>query len=336
MRDLAAEKARVYALLDGLAKGLPVAEAFGPEALVRASHPYGVLQGLDEIEQLYKDLRFAIPDVEWRPEIFIAGENQHDARVTTERQTPLVASMGHYQGTFVAPLLGIPPTNGVVHLRVCEVYHLNDDGLISHGWTIIDHLDLAHQAGVFPLPPMPGASGMWPGPKGGGGVRLTQTDPMDGLDALGRVFVMHDALHEFDGKSVTSVPMHHWTDDFMYYAAAGIGMCRGVDGFRQHHQIPFLRGFPDRYGSGHFVRIGDGNFALTGGRVKGSHLGDYLGMAPTARSVGVDVMDFYRFDDNGLIAENWLPFDILGLANQMGVDLLGRIAHLAGNPRKDI
>ena len=106
--------------------------------------------------------------------------------------------------------------------------------------------------------------------------------------------------------------------------------------FRAVHQIPFLRAFPDRQGAGHYVRVADGPYAVTGGRVTGTHAGTYLGMTPTGRRVDVRVMDFYRLDADGLIAENWLPFDVLGLAAQMGNDLLERAAHYAGRPRRTL
>lgn len=326
-------KAQVHGHLTALAGGGDVDRAFADGAVARIGHPYGTCSGVAQIARFYGDLCRSLPDASWRPEIFIAGENRPDERTRETRFSPLVASMGHWQGTMKAPLLGIPPTHGAVHLRLCEVHHLDDAGKILRSWILPDLLDLAHQAGTFPLPPMPGAAGAWPGPSGGGGVRLDATDPEGGGESLARVLDMHHALHAFDGKRIESMPMHHWAADFMYYAAAGIGMCRGLSGFRAHHQLPFLRAFPDRRGSGHFVRIGDGDFALTGGRVTASHLGEYLGMAPTGRQVGMDVMDFYRFDSDGLIAENWLPFDIPGLAQQMGVDLLARIAHYGGQPR---
>ena len=66
-----------------------------------------------------------------------------------------------------------------------------------------------------------------------------------------------------------------------------------------------------------------------------THTGEYLGMAPTGRPIKMSVMDFYRFDGDR-IAENWLPIDILGLAAQMGVDVLARVAHHAGAPRQTL
>jgi predicted ester cyclase len=119
----------------------------------------------------------------------------------------------------------------------------------------------------------------------------------------------------------------------MYYAGSGIGMCRGLGGFRAHHQIPFLRAFPDRMSEGHFIRISDGPYAVTGGVVAGTHSGAYLGMPATGKRVRMPVMDFYRLD-GVRIAENWLPIDLLGLAAQMGNDLLARVRHHRGQPRR--
>lgn len=55
---------------------------------------------------------------------------------------------------------------------------------------------------------------------------------------------------------------------------AGIGTARGMDGYRAHHQAPFLRAFPDRSGAGHYIDMGCGNYAVTGGwpSVQANHL----------------------------------------------------------------
>ena len=325
MRDLVAEKARVFVHLQGLAQGAHVSEAYAPDAVAQIAHPYGICLGHDAIARFYANLTRALPDAEWRPEIFVAGENHPDERTSEKRYSPLVGSFGHWQGTFTEPLLGIAPTGGVVHLRICEVHHLDEAGRITRAWILPDFLDLMGQAGCYPLPPMRGTAGMWPGPRGGGGVRMGHVDVEGGNASMAQVLDMHNALNAHVGPDVSGLTMKHWTPHFMYYAAAGIGICRGVDGFRRHHQIPFREAVPDRHSKGHFVRIADGQLALTGGRLYATHTGPYLGIPATGRQVGLDVMDFYHFDENGLIAENWLPFDILGLVHQMGVDLLPQI-----------
>ncbi len=322
MRDLEQEKARIWAHLTDLAQGADIAGIFAPDAEAQIAHPWGVSHGPEQISQFYSALTRALPDADWRPEIFLAGENHPDSRTDMVRYSPLVGSFGHWQGTFSDPLLGIQPTGGVVHLRICEVHHLNDAGQIARSWILPDLIDLMDQAGCNPLPPMPGARGLWPGPKGGAGVRMGPGDPAGGAASMARVLDMHDNLNNNPGADVSNLSMDHWHPHFMYYAAAGIGICRGVEGFRQNHQIPFRIAVPDRESRGHFVRIADGPFALTGGRLYATHTGPYLGIEATGKSVGMDVMDFYHFDEDGLIIENWLPFDILGMASQLGVDLL--------------
>ncbi|MEX3014985.1 ester cyclase [Gymnodinialimonas hymeniacidonis] len=320
MTESAGEKAMVWIHLDALCNGKDVAEVFADDAVAEIAHPYGTLDGPDQIARFYADLRRALPDATWRPEFFIGGENHPDERMSGTRFSPLVASLGHWQGTFTRPLLGIPPTGGVVHLRISEVHHLNEAGEIARSWILPDFLDLMDQAGCFPDLPQTGARGMWPGPRYGAGVRMGAASPKSGAISMGRVLDMHQALGI--GADVSNVPMHHWHPNFMYYASAGIGMCRGVEGFRLHHQAPFRAAFPDRHSKGHFVRIADGPLAVTGGRLYATHSAPYLGIPATGQQVHIDVMDFYQFDDDGLIIENWLPFDILGLAHQMGVNLL--------------
>ena len=116
---------------------------------------------------------------------------------------------------------------------------------------------------------------------------------------------------------------------------AGIGTARGMDGYRAHHQAPFLRAFPDRSGAGHYIDMGCGNYAVTGGwpSVQANHLGGgWLGLAATGKHVTMRVMDFYRIE-NGLIAENWIPLDVIDALLRLGTDVLDRVAHLRGRPK---
>tara|TARA_R110000850_G_scaffold4204_3_gene19569 strand:- start:1119 stop:2117 length:999 start_codon:yes stop_codon:yes gene_type:complete len=312
--------------LNDLARGQT--DVIAPDATADVSQPFGQSDAAG-YAALMSDLRHALPDLERRDDIFLAGANRDDARWTASRPAQMVAATGAYVGTFRAPFAGIPPTNGVVTLTYGEAHHI-EGGRIRQSWLVWDIAGLMMQAGCWPMAAPLGHAGLWPGPKGGQGLRMA---PTDGTDSLDRVLAMHDALHRFDGHDLNSMPMDAWAEDFMYYAAGNIGATRGLSGFRAHHQIPFLRAFPDRVGAGHFVRLSDGPFAVTGGDVALTHTGaDYMGIAATGRKLRMRVMDFYRFDDDGKIAENWLPNDTIGLMNQMGVDVMSRMRHLTGNP----
>ncbi|MEM1065026.1 MAG: ester cyclase, partial [Pseudomonadota bacterium] len=255
-------------------------------------------------------------------------------RLNAPRAPHLVAALGHLQGNFLSDLLDIPATYGVAHLRYAEAHFLDGDRL-RESHVMLDLLDLKRQAGLWPLPPSLGVEGLWPGPATQDGIRLDNAT-WQGGDALETVFKMHDALLSFDGVTLESMPhAEFWAEHFMYYAAAGIGMCRGLEGFRAHHQIPFLRAFPDRTAEGHFIRISDGPYAVTGGVVSATHAGEYLGMPATGKRIAVPVMDFYRLDGDR-IAENWLPMDVPFVAHQMGNDLFARLRHYRGRPRRTL
>ncbi len=324
------DRKSAYAALENLAWG--DLDVLHPAAQAEASAPFGPRTGT-EVATLWQDLRRALPDMERRDGLFLAGDNRPDSRWTAPRAPHLVACCGAYLGTFRESFAGIPPTGGVVTLPYGEAHYF-EDGRLKTSWLLWDLVALMQQAGVWPMARPTGARGHWPAPKGGQGLRLDDAPPSD---SLARVLAMHDALHAFDGKDLDSMPMHHWAQDFSYWAGGNIGACRGLSGFRAHHQIPFLRAFPDRRGAGHFVRLSDGPFAVTGGDVALTHTGaDYMGVPATGRKLTFRVMDFYRFGADGLIAENWLPNDTIGLLEQMGIDVMARLAHLTGQPRQTL
>ena len=324
-------KARATALLDALVAGAPVESAYHDNAVWRGVHPFNERTGHAQIADVWNTLRSAIPDMERRTQMVLGGPNLPDTRVTTDRAADLVACSGVLQGTMRGDLLGIPATNGTVSVRFCEAHELRDEKIVQ-SWVMFDLLDLMRQAQCWPLPQSLGAEAQWQHPATGDGVRLT-TSTTDSR-AMDTVLKMHGALGNFDGKSLDSMNHgHYWTDTFMWYGPAGIGSTRGLEGFRAHHQIPFLRAYNDREGAGHYIRISDGPYAVTGGwpSVRGTHTGEWLGMAPTGRMIEMRVMDFYRLDGDK-IAENWVPMDVIHIALQMGVDLFARVRHMTGQP----
>lgn len=334
MTDHVALKQEAYGLLHTLARDGDVSAAYAVDAQWLGCHPFNTCTGVVAIGGVWAQLRAALPDMERRDQIFVSGDSKADPRVgdaLTGRA--LVASMGVYQGTMVADFCGIPATHGVVQLRFCEVHHLQG-GKIVASYVLWDLLDLMRQCGVWPLVPSLGAEGQWLGPATADGVRLSSHDAAMGDTGFDVVMAMHAALGTFDGVDLDSMEhAAYWTPDFLWYGAAGIGTTRGMAGFRAHHQIPFLVGFRDRKGSGHYVRIADGPYVVTGGwpSVQATHTGEWLGVAATGKPVDMRVMDFYRLD-GGRIVENWVPMDIPWMLRQMGVDVFGRLAHMRGQP----
>lgn len=300
--------------------------AYHDDARLFGFHPVNEHTGSSEItEALWAPMRQSFPDMERREQIVLAGDYKDRAFVCT---------LALLQGTFAKDWLGIPASHGVTTLRCCEINEV-DKGKIVESHILIDVLDLMYQVGCWPISPSLGAEGAWHSPATQDGVDLNSVDPETGAAALKLCKDMHAGLLAFDGENLSS--MHHaqyWTPNFMWYGPAGIGTSRGLAGFEAHHQIPFLRAFPDRKGAGHIANVYDGNYVITGGwpSVVATHTGpDWLNVGPTGRKIDMRVMDFYRVED-GLIAENWVPIDIVHILLQMGVDVIARMRHITGRP----
>lgn len=304
--------------------------AYSSEARLRAFHPVNDASGAANIvDVLWGPLRDAFPDIERHDQIVVAGSYQGK---------DFVCLMSFLQGTFETDWLGIPASGGVTTLRCCEINEV-EDGVIVQSHVLIDTLDVMRQAGFLAVAPSLGAETPWSSPATGDGAKLDVCDHERGRECLKIVKAMHAGLGLFDGQDLKSMDhARYWTTDFLWYGPSGIGTTKGLAGFEAHHQIPFLRAFPDRHVDKHIANIHDGDYVVTGGwpSVVATHTGpDWLGVGPTGNPIGFRVMDFYRLEGE-LIAENWVPIDIVDVLRQMGVDVFARVRHLAGAPRREL
>lgn len=307
-------------------------EAYAPDAEFRGSHPFNEMSGPEAIYRNYwGPLHAAFPDLERRDDLVIGGNYEGN---------DIVGCVGHLVGTFTGPWLGLPPTGKTMFLRYGEYHKMAADGRISQSTVILDVLDAVQQTGFDPIGWTHGAAGRWSMPYTADGVLTHDTDPEEGDSTIGYILEMHKALMGFKGLTTEELLSNDnpqkifWHPKMMWYGPAGIGSCRGLEGFVRHHQMPFRKGFPTRiygndlrkagFGGGHYVRIGDGKFAGTGGwpSVVATHDGPgWLGLEPTGRQVKMRVMDFYALDE-GTIRENWVPMDMCHILLQLGVDVL--------------
>ena len=58
-----------------------------------------------------------------------------------------------------------------------------------------------------------------------------------------------------------------WHEKMIWYGPSGIGTARSLEGFIDHHQLPFRKTFKERnyWELGHYCELGDGKFSLTAG-----------------------------------------------------------------------
>lgn len=340
------QKRLLYTGLSELANATPHTLAarlralYHPNVQWRGSHPLNHVDGLAALEEtVWQPLLTSFPDLERRDLIVIAG---------TYENRDYVATLGHYCATFRQDWLSIPSTGRPIYLRYGEVHRV-EDGQIVQSSCLWDVLDLIRQAGFWPIAPSLATEGMWPGPITGNGIVLRETDASESAASIAQTLAMHQALGDYDDTTgagrdgLLNMPQKaFWHPKMMWYGPSGIGTTRGLQGFVDYHQLPFRIAFPNRLGGGgwdkmaekkatlgggHYIRIGDGPFSVTGGwpSVFAIHAGgNFLGVGPTDREITMRVMDFYLHHE-GLIRENWVPIDIIDVLLQMGVDVFGRM-----------
>jgi hypothetical protein len=307
------------------------------DAVWEIFHPFDELVGLEAARVLFwEPLKASFPDYELRMGFVIGGEYEGRA---------LVSALGHAMGSFERPWIGIPPTHGMSYVRF-GVNAVMREGKIAKAYILLDIVDLMRQAGLYPFRRMPGSAEHWAMPPVGSGADAAGYDPELGATTLRIVREMQAGLSPGRGLPGHGEPPRHsphWHANMNWYGVAGIGSSRGQRSYRNAHGALFIRAFPDRTGfprkdpgpeaaPGHYIQIGDGHFAVTGGwpSLHGTHLGGgWLGLPATGRHVAMRVADWYRTDTDGKLIDNWVMVDIPDILRQMGLDVLDDLRHFA-------
>ena len=296
-----------------------------PNASIHMCHPFGDLVGPTHFyEQCYADLFQAFPDLERRDFIVMGGQ--------TNQGDNWVGCAGHYMGTFTGPWLNIPPTGHLTHMRFHEYYRI-ENGQVVEVQALWDIPEVMLQARAWPMAPSLGREGLVPGPATQDGLNVDEINPEQTAASIAHVVDMlaHLSLHPSQGGPEIMEAERFWHPRVNWYGPAGIGTARGIAGFRNWHQIPFLNALPDRRGgtSGECVghRFAQGNYVCVTGwpNMQMTVTGDgWLGIVPTGQKITMRSLDFWRVED-GLIRENWVLVDILHVYAQLGVDVFARL-----------
>ena len=297
------------------------------EAVFRLAFPFGDMHGPRTFhDQALAKLKAAWPDLERRDWIVLAGEDQHGAE--------WVGCAGHFIGTFTAPFLDIPPTGHLAHMRFHEFYRI-EEGRIVEMQALWDIPEVMMQAGAWPMVPSLGREFCIPGPASGDGLFREARDPERSRASRQLIIEMLEYMKRHPsqgGPEVMEMP-RFWHQQMNWYGPAGIGTGRGIEGFRNWHQIPFLKGMPDRGGkvdqiTYHF--FGDNDYAAVTGwpdMIQTISHDGWLGIPPLGREITMRSLDFWRVED-GLIRENWVMVDLLDMYDQIGVDVFARMREL--------
>ena len=297
-----------------------LAAVLAPDCAVRLAFPFEDLDGPEALyEQAYRPLLDAIPDLERRDFIVMAGE-AHGAN--------WVGCGGQYIGVFENHWLDIPPTQHAVFMRYHEFFRFEEDTVIEMQ-ALWDIPQVMMQAAAWPMSPALGVEWLVPGPASNDGII---TAPYNRTQADASVKLVGDMLASLkrSPEGVEAMELdRYWHPKMLWYGPAGIGSMRRISGFRNWHQIPFLNAMPDRTTSGVGVGylFGDADYvgftAWPGMQMTVSGDG-WLGIAPSNQEITMRSLDFWRCE-NGMIRENWVLVDMLHAYHLLGVDVFARM-----------
>lgn len=308
---------------------------FAADAEIHLAHPFEDVAGPKGLfEQVYTPLIQAIPDLERRDYIVMAGAGDE-----TGLAGNWVGCAGFYTGVFGQPWLAIPPTHHPVVMRFHEFYRVADQQIVEMQ-ALWDIPELMMQANAWPMTPSLGVEWLVPSPATQDGIVTQAYNPEQAHSSRQLVSDMLNGLqrHKDDGVKAMGLEAY-WHPKMFWYGPAGIGTNRRVSGFRNWHQIPFLKALPDRQSiMGNAVLFADANYvAVTGWPdMKMSVSGDgWLGIAPANQEITMRSLDFWRCE-NGLIRENWVLVDLLHVYDQLNVNVFERMKELtyARQPRE--
>lgn len=285
--------------------------------------PFGDIIGAESFyDTVFVPLKHAIPDLERRDYIVMAGYDTHGAL--------WVGTGGYYTGLFASPWLDIPATGHQVVVRYHEFYRVVDDK-VTEAQALWDIPAVMMQARAWPLAPSLGLEWHVPGPATQDGLAIsgseaeavtTRAHIVDMLEHLKR----HPANENPEAMEMT----RFWHENMNWYGPGGIGTARGIAGFRHWHQIPFLNAMPDR---GQYLDeityhfFGEGAYAAVTGwpnMMQTITNAGWLGLPPTHQRMTMRSLDFWRMEA-GKIRENWVLVDMLDMYAQLGVDVFARL-----------
>jgi hypothetical protein len=304
-------------------------EIFAPDAEIHLAFPFEDLDGPDSLyEQAYRPLLSALPDLERRDFILMAG---------SANETSWVGCGGHYMGVFERHWLDIPPTQHVVAMRYHEFFRIEDDQIVEMQ-ALWDIPQLMMQADAWPMTPSLGVEWVIPGPAGQDGILTGPYDPARAEASVQLVLDMVMGLRRSPQGFGAMEMERYWHPKMNWYGPAGIGSMRRLSGFQNWHQFPFLRAMPDRrailengfmFGDGDYV----GFTAWPGMQM--TLTGDgWLGISPSGQELTMRSLDFWRREGN-ILRENWVLVDIPSVYDQLGVDVFARMREMtyARQPR---
>lgn len=329
--SLAEAKAKVLGFRKACITGQPLATV---EDMLAGDYQWKGVRPFDKpcdhagsIEIFWNPLAASLSRLQRREDVFLAGENDAEGGSGV-----WVCSMGHFMGLFDRDFLDIPATGRMAFLRYAEFFRV-EEGRIRESVLFCDLIGLMHQAGVYPLPPMTGASFLYPGPRTHDGLLLESQPRAETEKTLSVVNLMIADLRGINGLEGYRCPpdllRRTWNEDMIWYGPCGIGASYTIERYQEQHQYPFRLNLTDKSYEGHVARIAEGHYCGFFGwpSLRNRNMGGFLGLPAARETAEMRIVDIYRREGDKL-AENWVFIDLPHYLAQQGLDVFQRLRDL--------
>lgn len=239
-----------------------------------------------------------MPDLKATTELAISEQNNVAVRLILT---------GTFTGEFISPnALPIAPNNKAITFAVHLLYRMDDSGKIAEEWDGFDNLNFLYQLGILPTfssPPI---------------TPIQYPDIVDvGMSPQNKQVIQQyfDAFNQGNlGLINTS-----FKDDFTAHNPFGSLDRAGMSGDleRLRGALPDLKANVTQF-------VTEGNWTVALYTLQGTFSGSYTNpdgssIPPTGKILALPTITFYRFDQQGLVAESFEVYDSLSFLTQLGL-----------------
>jgi predicted ester cyclase len=274
-------------------------EIIAPVMTVHGAGGQAVGMGPEGLIDLIKTWRTAFPDGRMTvDDIIVEGD--------------LVGIRNTWHGTQTESFYGIPPSGKQVHVTSVGLDRVKD-GQVVEGWGELDMVGMMQQLGAMPVAG-PGAFANGKSTEWGPDVTTAGGEPGASAEeyrTLAARFV--DALGKYDeGALAELVDQGAFVDHNPVWGTEDwAGVVAGAHALRA--------GFPDLVVAlDRETIVVEGNQVVAHSLLTGTHSGEFLGVAPTGKTVTWSHTDFLRFAGRKVV-ERWVSADTLTLFQQIGL-----------------
>jgi steroid delta-isomerase-like uncharacterized protein len=239
---------------------------------------------------IYEAMGAAMPDLELTREIIVSEGNWSGVRTVLR---------GTFTNDYATPIGVLPPTGQPIVLEVVNFFQFNDAGQVTEEWAEFDNLGFLTQLGAIPAPNTTDVA-----------LSPQESNPPS-EETLMRFVERFDAI--FEGPNL-AIADEIYASEFVGHAPLAPELDR--DGWKAYVESIYTA-FPDLKQEVNQIIIGEDRLVLYV-TYTGTHQGSFFGVPATGNQITMDGIGIFRFDDNGLVAENWAILDVVGLLAQIG------------------